>query len=134
MNHVSDRARRQLHALARSMGVEVRWRAQDGSMQTCSDDTLIAVLQLLRVDIRRPDDALRARADLRRNAQETIVEPVVVAWDGAPPVLPVRLPAFAAAEELAVVVERETGEEPAGHGETSTCVPRSEATASRSSR
>lgn len=110
MNHVSDRARRRLHALARSMGVEVRWRAQDGSMQTCSDDTLIAILQLLRVDIQRPDDAIRARADLRRNQKETIVEPVVVAWDGAPPVLAVGLPA-SKVDHFAIVVETETGEE-----------------------
>lgn len=110
MNHVSARARRQLHALARSMGVEVRWHAQDGSTQTCSDDTLIAVLQLLRVDIQRPDDAIRARADLRREQREMIVDPAVVAWDGAPPVLQVRLPA-ATATEFAVVVRTESGEE-----------------------
>jgi 4-alpha-glucanotransferase len=108
---VSDRARRQLHALARTKGIEVRWRAQDGSTQTCSDDTLIGVLQLLRVDIRRPDDARHIRAQLALASRDIIVEPVVVAWDGAPPVVPVRLPDRAAGDDFAIVVETESNDE-----------------------
>ncbi len=111
MSEVSDRARRQLHALARTKGIEVRWRAQDGSPQTCSDDTLIAVLQLLRVDIQRPEDARRVRAELARQQRETLVEPVVVAWDGAAPVIAIRLPERAAGNDFAIVVDTESNGE-----------------------
>jgi 4-alpha-glucanotransferase len=111
VSEVSDRARRQLHALAHTSGIEVRWRAQDGSTQTCSDDTLITVLQLLRVDIQRPEDARRIRAELALAQRETLVEPVVVAWDGAPPVVPVRLAGAAAGGDFAIVVETEANDE-----------------------
>jgi 4-alpha-glucanotransferase len=110
MTAAGARARRQLHALARAKGVEVRWRANDGTMQTCSDDTLIAVLQMLRIDIRRPDDAAAARVALRNDRAATVVDPVAVAWDDAHPTLRVRLPPSEAGEGFSVVVEPESGQ------------------------
>jgi len=80
-------------------------------MQTCSDDTLLAILQMLRVDIQRPEDARQAREELQRAHRDAIIEPVVVAWDGAPPVVWVRLAERAAGDDFAIVVETESGEE-----------------------
>ncbi|MDQ1474918.1 MAG: 4-alpha-glucanotransferase, partial [Actinomycetota bacterium] len=111
MSAASGRARRQLHALARSKGIEVRWRAQHGEMQTCSDETLIAVLQMLGVDIPRPEDAASARVARRRAERATMLDPVAVAWDDAPPRLRARLPVAAADTPFTVVVEHESGEE-----------------------
>ncbi len=111
MNKISDRAQRQLHALARSKGVEVRWRAQDGSRQTCSDETLLAILQMLRVDVARPDDAARARADLYREHRDLLIDPVTVAWDGAMPRVSIRLPGADAEADFAIVVTTESNDE-----------------------
>jgi 4-alpha-glucanotransferase len=107
----SQRARRQLHALARSKGVEVRWRAQDGVTRTCSDETLIAVVRMLGVDVARPEDAAAAREILRRAHRASMIDPVVVAWDGAAPRLQARLPVDAVDDGFAVVIEHESGDE-----------------------
>ena len=40
-----------------------------------------------------------------------MIEPVVVAWDGAPAGLHVRLPAGAADDDFGVVIEHESGDE-----------------------
>ncbi len=98
------RARRELHALARSKGIEVSWRAQNGETRTCSDDTLLATLQMLGVDVASPAVAHRARLDLAAADRATPVDPVVVAWDGAAPSFDVRAPS-----PFVVSVEREDG-------------------------
>jgi 4-alpha-glucanotransferase len=108
---ISERARRQLHALARAKGVEVRWRAQDGVTRTCSDETLIAVVRMLGVDLARPEDAAVARWVLRRAQRAPMIDPVVVAWDGAAPRLHVRLPVDAVDADFGVVIEHESGDE-----------------------
>jgi 4-alpha-glucanotransferase len=107
----SERARRQLHALARSKGIEVRWRAQDGVTRTCSDDTLVAVVRMLGVDVARPEDAATARVDLRRAQRAPMIDPVVVTWDGASPRFGARLPVRAVDDDFGVVIEHESGAE-----------------------
>jgi 4-alpha-glucanotransferase len=102
---VSVRGRRELQALARELGVEVRWRDQDGETRTCSDDTLLATVRMLGITLQRPEDARAARQQLERERAERPVEPVTVAWDGAPPVLTVRLPEAAADDPFEIVVE-----------------------------
>jgi 4-alpha-glucanotransferase len=102
---VSVRGRRDLRALARELGVEVHWRDQDGEARACSDDTLIATVQMLGIALQRPEDAREARQRLERERAERLVEPVAVTWDGAPPVLTARVPEAANDDPFEIVVE-----------------------------
>ncbi len=108
---MSVRGGRDLRALARELGVEVRWRDQDGETRACSDETLLATVQMLGIALQRPEDARAARQQLERERAERLVEPVTVAWDGAPPVLTVRLPDAARDDAFEIVVEHDGGSE-----------------------
>jgi 4-alpha-glucanotransferase len=100
----SERGRRELHALARSKGIEVRWRTQQGDVRTCSDDTLMATLRMLGVEVASPAAARRARLELSAAERADPVDPVVVAWDGTAPSFEVRAPG-----PFVVSVEHEDG-------------------------
>jgi len=75
------RGRRDLHALARQLGIEVRWRDQDGVTHTCSDETLLATLRMLGVALQRPEDARAERRRLDHERAARLLEPVTVEWD-----------------------------------------------------
>ena len=102
---MSVRGRRDLHALARQLGIEVRWRDQDGVTHTCSDETLLATLRMLGVALQRPEDARAERQRLDHERAARLLEPVTVAWDGEPPVLTVRLPNPEHEDPFEIVVE-----------------------------
>ncbi len=96
-----------LHDLAFDLGIEAEWRAADGALHTCSDETLLATIAMLGVPIARPEDAGDLRMVLARERNARLTEPVVVAWDGAPPALPLRLPRTRADAAFAIHVETE---------------------------
>ena len=76
-----------LAALAAELGVELAWFDHDGRRHDVSDDTLLAICRALGFPVDRPDDATAVRAQLWRGRVAAIVEPVVVVWDDARPVL-----------------------------------------------
>ena len=81
-------------------------------MQTCSDETLIAVLQMLGVDVARPEDAAAARVALRTAERGHDARPGR-GGVGRRPAASAR-PRFRAARpttQFAVVVEHEAGNE-----------------------
>src|SRR3954453_851822 len=103
----ATRVQRELHALARAMGIAVRWRDNDRGIRTCSDETLLATLQMLGLDVARPEGAGAARKRLDHARATQLLEPVAVAWDGAPPALTVRMPARGADDPFELVVAPE---------------------------
>ncbi len=102
---MSPRGQRDLHSLACAVGIEVRWRGQGGEAHTCSDETLLATLQMLGVAVQHPEDVRVAWNRLAHERADRVIEPVAVAWDGVPPVLTVRLPQTAADDQFEVIIE-----------------------------
>jgi len=96
-----------LRKLARIYGVQGAYNDITNRRRTASDEELAATLQALGVETSDPLDAWRARA-LALWGQ--LAEPVVVAWDGAPARLGLRLPS---SRDPAVEVELRLH-----HGET----------------
>jgi 4-alpha-glucanotransferase len=100
---------RALVQLARAWGVDVSYRAYDGSRRRVSPDALVAVLRALGAPVERPEDApdaLRARI---AEQHAILVEPVTVAWDGEPPVIDVRTGADAAPADVELELELDDG-------------------------
>jgi len=89
-----------LRELARSFGVQVEYTATDGKIRPASAGSLLAVLRALGADLEGAADAPRALGERRLSAWRRRVEPVVVAWDDAPAMTEVRLPAALASSRL----------------------------------
>src|SRR5512134_364959 len=79
-----------LRSLARAMGVHTRYKDGLGRRVVVAPETLIRVCAALGARVERPADAgaaLRAHRASRRRAEH--LPPVLVAWDGALPSVPV---------------------------------------------
>ncbi len=77
-------------------GVQRRYRDGLGRMRTASDEAVTAVLAALGAELSNPKDVAAAARVRRREVWAQTLDPVLVAWDGQPPVLDLRLPASAA--------------------------------------
>lgn len=100
-----------LRQLAALYGVQTAYYDTRHHRQQTERDILLVTLRLLGAPIATADDvpaALRAR---RQALWQRGVEPVVVAWDGQPARLTLRLPASGASGVLACHLRTETGEE-----------------------
>jgi 4-alpha-glucanotransferase len=103
----SANARAQLRTLARACGIDPTWRGQDGESHACSDETLLGALQMLSVDVARPEDARAAHRGFEHERASRLADPVIVAWDGARPVIDLRLPLTSADATFEIAVEQE---------------------------
>jgi 4-alpha-glucanotransferase len=92
-------------------GVQRRYRDGLGRMREAPDEAVLAVLTALGADLRSPKDAGAAAQARRRHVWSQPLDPVLVAWDGEPPVLDLRLPAALADEPATGVVTSEGGEQ-----------------------
>ncbi len=100
--------RRALAELARSYGVQASYEDDRGRRRRAGADALVAVLRARRAPIETiadAPDALRAR---RAQLEQRALEPVVVAWDGRLPAVPVRLPRSTSA--VRITLETEDGD------------------------
>ncbi|HET6494194.1 MAG TPA: 4-alpha-glucanotransferase [Thermoleophilia bacterium] len=100
-----------LQELAQSYGIFTEYTDGLGDPHHPDDDTLLAVLRSLGVRIDYPDQAAEVLRERRAEQVATIVEPVVVAWDGRLTGLPIRRPRAAATSPVAVSVSTEDGGE-----------------------
>ena len=73
-----------LRRLARHHGVHLSYLDNDGRVQHASDDALLATLGALGAGVERMADVEPACREAAAVTRARIVEPVVVAWEGAP--------------------------------------------------
>ena len=105
----SERAR--LHELARLCGVETSYlNYLTGQPKTVGEETLAAVLRVLGVELRSLADVDRALRRRRRARWQRCLEPVVVAWDGEPAAVVLRLPADRNGQRVEAELRLESGE------------------------
>lgn len=99
-----------LRDLARAHGLQPDYRDIGGKTVRCSPESLLATLRALGCDIASAAGAGEALRRRRLANWRRAVEPVSVAWDDAPPVLDVRLPASAARGRARCDLDLESGE------------------------
>src|SRR5690348_181053 len=63
-------------------GVQREYEDSSGKRQRASDETLLALLRTLGIDIDHPEQAPDLLRERRRQRFERRLEPVLVAWDG----------------------------------------------------
>ena len=105
----SERTR--LHELARLCGVETTYvNYLTGRPKLVHEETLVAVLRTLGIELRSLSDVPRALSRQRRARWQRCLEPVVVAWDGRPTSTLLRLPAHPSGGRLEAELRLEGGE------------------------
>ncbi|HXU45172.1 MAG TPA: 4-alpha-glucanotransferase [Thermoanaerobaculia bacterium] len=111
----------ELLELARGCGVETVYRDAWGAEKRASAEALTGVLASLGLPLARESDAAAVLAERRAERALRLAEPVVVAWDGQAPVVPIRLPAGAG--RVSFQLELETGERWSAETEASRLSP-----------
>jgi len=105
----SERAR--LHELAHLCGVETTHRDyRTRRPKAVGDETLVAVLRAVGVELGSLADVGRAVSEQRRARWQRHLEPVSVAWEGRAGSIPLRLPAAGSAGRLEAELNLEGGE------------------------
>jgi len=102
---------RQLHQLARLYGVQTAYDDVLGHRRReASPEALLAVLQALGAEVENFRDVPAALRERRQAQWQRCCEPVVLAWDGDPVGLTLRLPAGLESAPVAAHLQLETGE------------------------
>jgi len=100
-----------LRELARSYGVQVEYHDTSGTIRAASEASLLAVLRALGAGLSGVGEARQARRERRLDEWRRKVEPVVVAWDGGPSTVDLRLQAHRGSATLRCRMVLATGEE-----------------------
>ena len=108
MNAASDIS--PLHQLASLYGVQTAYHDVAGRLREASTEALIAVLRALGAPVVTLPDVPAAIRERRQALWQQWLDPVVVAWDAAPPTLQVRLPSRMANLHLVGRLILESGE------------------------
>ena len=98
-----------LRRLAKLYGVELSYVDASNHRQFTSVEGVLAALRALGAPVQNENDLSTALRQRQRELWMRLIEPVAVAWDGAAPVLELRLPA-AVSGKLEVELIREDGE------------------------
>jgi len=101
---------RLLHQLARLYGVQTAYYDVFGHRREASVEALLAVLQSLGASVATARDIPSAWRERRQVTWQQRLEPVVVAWDGKPPPLKLRLPSHMSEVPLIGHLTQESGE------------------------
>lgn len=100
---------RALHQLARLYGVQTAYYDVAHRRQQASAEALLAVLRALGASVQSLKDVPAALRERRQILWQRLLEPVVVAWDGRPLTMSVRIPSHTADIPLAGHLMMETG-------------------------
>jgi 4-alpha-glucanotransferase len=100
-----------LQQLAQAYGVVTSYRGMAGNSVESPPEAILLVLRALGADAEKPDDIPRALEERRRALWKRPLEPVVVAWDGHPAAVELRLPADRTPAALFCHLELENGDE-----------------------
>src|SRR5258708_842761 len=99
-----------LNQLAQLYGVQTSYYDVIGTLTEASPDALVQVLRALGAALEKAEDAPSALRQRRQEEWGRWLEPVTIAWDGAPTELVFRLPVKDFPNSLECSVELETGE------------------------
>jgi 4-alpha-glucanotransferase len=100
-----------LHRLARLYGIQTAYYDVSHQRQPASADSLVAVLRSLGAPMESREDVPQAWRQKRQTLWQQPLEPVVIAWDGVPPLMQLRLSADLDEAPLDCHLKLETGEE-----------------------
>lgn len=117
-----------LTELAGLHGVQTQYQDMTGTARTIAPDVLLAVLRSLGVPVHTAADVKAATQARRQELGTRPIEPVLVAWDGAPLSVSLRLPRSVRATSLECRLVRDDG------GEDFWVVPRAAVTTTTRSR
>jgi 4-alpha-glucanotransferase len=98
-----------LATLAADHGIQRSYVDALGRRHRAGDSVVLAALRAMGIDVERVQDAPRVLEASRTERLSALVEPVVVAWDGAGAAALVRIPEGLASSSLRVEVELEAG-------------------------
>jgi 4-alpha-glucanotransferase len=101
---------RKLNALATAYGVQLGYTDVWGHKRAASREALLAVLRSLGAPVEGETDLPAALRERRHSGWRRVTEPVVVAWEGAPVEIVLRLPSSASSRRLTCRVVLESGE------------------------
>src|SRR5438045_1610461 len=99
-----------LNQLAELYGLQTSYYDVIGQLTQASPDALVQVLRALGAAVEKAEDAPAALRQRRQEEWGRWLEPVTVAWGGAPTELVFRLPAKEFPNSLECSLELETGE------------------------
>lgn len=99
-----------LPRLAHLYGVQTAYIDATQQRREASPASLLGVLQVLGAPLATLKDIPSALRQRRQELWQQVVEPVIVAWNGTPPPLRVRLPASATSSTLVAHLLEESGE------------------------
>jgi len=102
--------RRNLNALATAHGVQLGYTDVEGRRRTASREALLAVLRCIGAPVEKAADLPGAIRERRHSLWQRVTEPVVVAWDGEPVEIVLRLASSESARRLRCRVFLEAGE------------------------
>ena len=101
---------RDLHQLARLHGIQTAYQDITGQRRTASPEAILAVLRAMRFDIESLEDVPRVLEASRRAMSGRGVEPVLVAWEGEPTEIDLRLSLSDAHHPVQCRLELENGD------------------------
>src|SRR5262245_657750 len=99
-----------LHNLARLFNIQTKIYDVFGRLMQPAPEAILRVLNILGAPVERVGDLAGALRQRRQSLMQRMIDPVVVAWDGGPLRLKLRLPAPLAAMEARYRIDLESGE------------------------
>jgi 4-alpha-glucanotransferase len=99
-----------LHSVARLFNIQINLYDGFGHLMQPPPEAILHVLNILGAPVERMDDLADALRQRRQFLVQRAIDPVVVAWDGAPLRLKLRLPSPLAAAEPRYRIDLESGE------------------------
>jgi 4-alpha-glucanotransferase len=99
-----------LHSVARLFDIQIDLCDGFGRLMPPPSEAILRVLSILGAPVERMDDLAGALRQRRQFLMQRAIDPVVVAWDGAPLRLKLRLPSPLAAAEPRYRIDLESGE------------------------
>jgi 4-alpha-glucanotransferase len=98
-----------LYNLARLYGLQTAWYDVRDRRRQASVEPLLTMLASLGAPVTRLEDVADALRQRQLAAWQRLLEPVIVAWDGGPVVVPVRLPSSVAESLIEIHLQLESG-------------------------
>jgi 4-alpha-glucanotransferase len=99
-----------LHNVARLFNIQINLYDGLGRLLQPPPEAILRVLNILGAPVERMDDLAGALRQRRQLLMQRVIDPVVVAWDGAPLRLKLRLPGPLATAEARYRIDLESGE------------------------